>query len=610
MPRVRRPSRATGDAVAFRHELARLAVESVVAPHRRRALHAAILRALEPTQRPLAARPPRRGSGRRRRRPRATPPRRRGRPPRREPTGRRPPSSLARSSTPTGLPAGERAALLDSLRAKRRSSRAATRSRSMPASRLVALYRELGDRVAATARRSRACTIPYIRDSAGTPKPRRRAARRSSCSSRCRPARAGRPPTPTRPTRACSAATTPRASPGARRPSAAAVGARRPRDRSRSALNMVGTSYIMAGEIDDGLDDLLRSLEIARADDQRRLRSMLGARTCSAPGSREMYELEHAEHYLRECIAFAEARESGRLPVAVLARARPDLYRGRVGPTGGGSPARSSSGTTDPISRISASDRARPVRARRGDPGAFDVLDEALETRAAGRPPAAARPRPRGARRGRLARRRRATARSPRRGPSTRSRSRSGTSGSRRARLLAVEGGRARRGAGVDRGAVPAPARTATPRVRPRRGRAAALPVRGGARRSRTQATRRHSPSSAGSAPRPAAAARSPAPARVSAGPASATRANPAGLTRARAGGARARRRRAAEPRDRRAARALARAPSTTTSPRVAPEARRPDPRRQAVARAPRNIGRRAPPKWALPPMSRQSGGP
>ena len=39
--------RADRDGVAFRHELARLAVESTLAPHRRRALHAAILAALE-----------------------------------------------------------------------------------------------------------------------------------------------------------------------------------------------------------------------------------------------------------------------------------------------------------------------------------------------------------------------------------------------------------------------------------------------------------------------------------------------------------------------------------------------------------------------------------
>ena len=39
--------RADGDGVAFRHELARLAVESALAPHRRQALNAAIVRALE-----------------------------------------------------------------------------------------------------------------------------------------------------------------------------------------------------------------------------------------------------------------------------------------------------------------------------------------------------------------------------------------------------------------------------------------------------------------------------------------------------------------------------------------------------------------------------------
>jgi hypothetical protein len=42
--------RADGDGVAFRHELARIAVESAVSPYRRRALHAEIVIALEPTR--------------------------------------------------------------------------------------------------------------------------------------------------------------------------------------------------------------------------------------------------------------------------------------------------------------------------------------------------------------------------------------------------------------------------------------------------------------------------------------------------------------------------------------------------------------------------------
>src|SRR5918994_3393513 len=41
--------RSEGDGVAFRHELARLAVESAVPPNRRRLLHAAIVRALDDT---------------------------------------------------------------------------------------------------------------------------------------------------------------------------------------------------------------------------------------------------------------------------------------------------------------------------------------------------------------------------------------------------------------------------------------------------------------------------------------------------------------------------------------------------------------------------------
>ena len=38
------------------------------------------------------------------------------------------------------------------------------------------------------------------------------------------------------------------------------------RDILAFGLNMVGTSHMMAGRIDEGVDDLLRSLEIARAD--------------------------------------------------------------------------------------------------------------------------------------------------------------------------------------------------------------------------------------------------------------------------------------------------------------------------------------------------------
>ena len=53
--------RSDSDGVAFRHELARLAVESAVPQLRRRALHAEIVRALSATDSPLATRPPRRG---------------------------------------------------------------------------------------------------------------------------------------------------------------------------------------------------------------------------------------------------------------------------------------------------------------------------------------------------------------------------------------------------------------------------------------------------------------------------------------------------------------------------------------------------------------------
>ena len=80
--------------------------------------------------------------------------------------------------------------------------------------------------------------------------------------------------------------------------------------------------------------------------------------------------------WLRECIAFAEAHELWPVyPQAWLALVH--VYRGRwdEGARARGSVLR---GLDDPISWISAL-IALGVRARRGDPGAFDALDEALE---------------------------------------------------------------------------------------------------------------------------------------------------------------------------------------------------------------------------------------
>jgi tetratricopeptide (TPR) repeat protein len=140
-------------------------------------------------------------------------------------------------------------------------------------------------------------------------------------------------------------------------------------------LNMVGTSYVMAGEIERGVDHLLRSLEVARtAGIELRISSALGM---LGSGLGEMYELDLAERYLREQISFAEERDlSGMYSRSWLALV--DLYRGRW--DDGAERAQTVlAEASDAISRISALIALGRVRARRGDPGATDVLDQALE---------------------------------------------------------------------------------------------------------------------------------------------------------------------------------------------------------------------------------------
>ena len=59
------------------------------------------------------------------------------------------------------------------------------------------------------------------------------------------------------------------------------------------ALNMIGTSHLMAGQIELGIEYLLRSLELARVHDlELRINSALGM---LGSGLGEMYELERAE---------------------------------------------------------------------------------------------------------------------------------------------------------------------------------------------------------------------------------------------------------------------------------------------------------------------------
>jgi DNA-binding CsgD family transcriptional regulator/tetratricopeptide (TPR) repeat protein len=140
-------------------------------------------------------------------------------------------------------------------------------------------------------------------------------------------------------------------------------------------LNMIGTSHIMAGRIGRGVEQLLESLEVARSHGiEFRIGSAL---SMLGTGLGEMYELERAEHYLRDYVSFADERETDssyqRSWLALVL-----LYRGRWDDAAGLAQQVLAAGP-EAIARISALIVLGRLRARRGDPGVDDVLDEALE---------------------------------------------------------------------------------------------------------------------------------------------------------------------------------------------------------------------------------------
>jgi len=361
-----------GDAVAFRHELARLAVESAVAPQRRRPLHAAILSALAASDSPdpsrLAHHAEEAGDTQAvheyapeaaRRAVEAG-------------AHREAAAQYARALRHSeGLPPEDRVALLTAF-----ASEAQLTGRYEEAleawTGAIDLYRRLGDPLG-EGRSLERLTMPYI--ALGRNEEGERASfaaiellERHPASPELASAYAAQAYM-----RMLSRDNDEGVVWGEKAVALAQeVGAP---DTVSFGLNMIGTSQIMAGRIERGIPPLLESLRIARENGlDLRIASALGM---LGSGLGEMYELGRAEGYLREHIAFAEEHETYRAySQSWLALVL--VYTGRW-EEGAQLAAQILAREAGTISRISALIALGRVRARRGDPGAWEVLDEALE---------------------------------------------------------------------------------------------------------------------------------------------------------------------------------------------------------------------------------------
>jgi DNA-binding CsgD family transcriptional regulator len=365
--------REDGDAVAFRHELARLAVESSIPPHRRRALHARLLEALaEPAvgspdpsrlahhaehtgdtaavleHAPLAARSAADAGAH-----------------------REAASQYARALRyADGLPSAERASMLDAFAHEaqltgRYSDAISARFEA------VGLFRTIRDRLHEGRALSR-LIIPLIT-----------VGRNADAEDASRAAIELLESLPASKELASAYAAQAYARMLNRdnadgvewgKKAVALAEALGDRDTLTFGLNMIGASHVMAGDIERGIEYLLQTLDVARADcNELRIGSALGM---LGSGLGEMYELERSERYLWEHIAFAEEHDLWPL----YARSWLSLVQVYTGRWDIGSSTAQSvlAQAEDPISRISALIALGRVRARRGDPGAREVLDEAL----------------------------------------------------------------------------------------------------------------------------------------------------------------------------------------------------------------------------------------
>ena len=144
-----------------------------------------------------------------------------------------------------------------------------------------------------------------------------------------------------------------------------------------ASLNTIGSALILSGDETRGCAYLEQSLAMAReARIESHISNALGN---LGTGLGEVYRFDLADRYLAAAIEFATERDIDHSRLYALSwQANTHLHQGRWNEAAEAALAVLQSEAAATIARIMALLALGRLRARRGDPGAWDVLDQAL----------------------------------------------------------------------------------------------------------------------------------------------------------------------------------------------------------------------------------------